>query len=149
MKLCDEEFYFNYISLKTLFISFDDYKKWLNEIFLRDNSQNEIILKLEWHTGDLEKTIDELYIYLYDKLSSLDYHVVAKMIINELKVKYANNPESLKELTHKLYDIWNLLPSEIVDKEPFFTLNHIDDPWSWGDEEQVKKSINWLFSYYN
>lgn len=71
------------------------------------------------------------------------------MLIEELKKQYDDNPNSLKELTHKLYKVWTLLPGKISSEEPFIKLNSIDDLWSRGDKEQVVENINFLFNYYN
>ena len=150
MILLAETIYFYYLSLKTKFVSFEDYKKWLDETFASDNLQNDILLKLEMCTESEERTMDELYIYLFDRLVSIDYYAVVKMIASELKVKYTDNPELLKEFTDKLYDIWNLmsLPTEIAYEKPFFVLNFVGEPFWWGDRAQVIKNINWLFDYY-
>ena len=144
-----EELYYYYIALKTKFVSFDAYKNWLNDLFLSDKDIDKILLELEWYTNDEEKTIYELYVYLYDKLASLNYHSVVKMVMSELKVKYINNPDSLRELTDKLYEIWCLLPEKISYEEPFFTLHIAGEAWSLGDREQVVKNIYWLFNYYD
>lgn len=149
MALNNEKLYFYYICLSTEFISFSNYNNELNDLFLVDDSQNEALLELESSTESEKKTINILNNYLLDKITQIDFQTVGKMLIAELKKQYDDNPDSLKELTHKLYRIWTLLPSRISSEEPFIKLNSIDDSWSWEDEEQVVKNVNWLFNYYN
>lgn len=149
MILNNEKLYFYYIALSTEFISFSNYKNELNDMFLKNESQNETLLELEFNTESIEQTINILNNYLFDKITLINFQIVGKILFEELKQQYYNNPTSLKELTHKLYLIWMLLPSKISSKEPFIKLNSIDDSWEWGDEEQVVENINYLFDYYN
>lgn len=144
-----EKLYFYYISLVTEFISLDDYGKRLNDLFLADDDHNDIFLELQFCTGNIEKTIDTLNTYLFDKIMQLDFQEVGKMLFNELRKQYNDNPNALKELTHKLYSIWKIIPREVSDKEPFIKLNSIDDSWPWGGKEKVVEDVNWLLNYYD
>jgi len=146
--LNNEEFYFYYISLSTDFIKFDDYKTWLDKLFEADKNSTNVLLELEFCEDDIEKTIYSLNIYLYDKIEQLDFKEVYILIINELKEQYTNTPNSLKELTHKLYDIWNLLPPKIAQEKPFLIFNSIDDYWDILSKEQIVEKIKCLFDYY-
>lgn len=148
MKFLHEELYFYYIALKTEFVSFDTYKIWLDKVFLISDTSNEFFLELQFCTYSFEETIKKLYIYLYDKLNSIDYHVVMKMIIQELKMQYVNK-KALYEITKKLYNIWCLLPIEVSSEKPFLILNSIDDPWSWNGKEDVIEIIDNLLNYYD
>lgn len=144
-----EKLYFYYISLSTGLISLDDYEENLNDLFLADDGQNDIFLELQLCTGNLEKTITALNIYLFDKIVKLDFQAFGEILINELRKQYTYNPNTLKKLTHILYSIWTLLPSEVSEKEPFIKLNSIDDSWSWGGKEKVIEDVNRLLNYYN
>lgn len=149
MILNNEKLYFYYISLSVEFISFSKYKNELNDMFLESESQNETLLELENNTESIEQTINIITNYLFDKITHINFQIVGKLLFEELRQQYYNNPASLKELTHRLYLIWMLLPSEISSEEPFIKLNSIDDSWEWGDEEQVVENIKYLFDYYN
>lgn len=148
MKSLNESLYFYYIALKTNFITFADYKVWLDKVFLDSDTSNEFFLELQLCTHNLEKTINELYVYLYDKSNLIDYHIVMKMIIQELKVQYDDNSKCLYEITKKLYNIWCLLPIEVSSEKPFIVLNSIDDPWSWGGREDIIEIVHNLLNYY-
>ena len=47
MTINNEKLYFYYISLKTNFISHDDYKIWLHKNFLIAEKENNIVFELE------------------------------------------------------------------------------------------------------
>ena len=143
-----EELYFYYISLKTEFVDVDSYREWLNKVFLEDNDKDDIILELQFCTDNIEKTIEEMQIYINNRQISIDYHAVMKMIISELKEQYKNKT-TLYQLTKKLYNIWTLFPENISSEKPFIMLNSIDDPWSWNDKEQVEQITEKLINYYN
>lgn len=142
-----EELFFYYVSIKTRFISFDTYKKWLDKTFLLSTSKEGVLLDLQLSTHSLEQTANFFQLYFNDKLKLIDYHIVLKMIIQELKKQY--NEECLQDITQKLYNIWRLLPEEISYEEPFLILNYIDDPWSYGDRNAVIRNIEALFNYYS
>ncbi|MBQ9757696.1 MAG: hypothetical protein IJW15_04715 [Clostridia bacterium] len=143
-----EELYFYYISLKTEFVDVDSYREWLNKVFLEDNDKDDIILELQFCTDNIEKTIEEMQIYINNRQISIDYHAVMKMIISELKEQYKNKT-MLYQITKKLYNIWTLFPENISSEKPFIILNSIDDPWSWNDKEQVEQITEKLINYYN
>ena len=143
-----EELYFYYISLKTEFVDVDTYREWLNKAFLEDNNKEDILLELQFCTDNTEKTIEEMQIYICNRLNSIDYHAVMKMIISELKEQYKNKT-MLYQITKKLYNIWTLFPENISSEMPFIMLNSIDDPWSWNDKEQVEQITEKLINYYN
>lgn len=145
----NEKLYFYYIYLSTGLMSLGDYEESLNDLFLADDGQNDVFLELQLCVGNLEKTITALDIYLFDKIVKLDFEVFGEILIKELRKQYSDNPNTLKELTHILYSIWTLLPSEVSEKEPFIKLNSIDDSWSWGGKEKVIEDFNWLLNYYN
>lgn len=143
-----EELYFYYISLKTKFVDVDTYREWLNKTFLADNNKEDILLELQFCTDNTEKAIEEMQIYICNRLNSIDYHAVMKMIISELKEQYKNKT-TLYQLTKKLYNIWTLFPENISSEKPFIMLNSVDDPWSWYDEKQVEQITEKLINYYN
>ncbi len=143
-----EKLYFYYLSLKSGLINLNYYDEKLNELFLEDEDQDGILLELQFCTANLEKTIFTLNTYLFDKIWQLDFQIVGIMLVNEIKKQYNEDPNILKELTHKLYIIWTLLPNEVAEKEPFIKLNSIDDSWSWNGKEKVIDDINWLLNYY-
>jgi len=110
-----------YLSLKVGLLGLDEYTERLNNLFLADDGKNEILLELEFCTGSLADTIATLKAYLFDKLEQLDYNEVGKLLIDRLKKLYYNESVDLEELTHKLYKVWMLLPSEISQNLPLLS----------------------------
>ena len=138
-----------YLAISSGLMQFDDYVEILNDLFLADAGRNDILLTLEFCTGDLKETLATLETALYNKVGQINYQKVGKMLFDELGRQYSDNIDVLKELTHKLYIIWTLLPDEISNKEPFIQLNSIDDFWSWDGKDEVIEQINWLINYFN
>ncbi|NFS12535.1 hypothetical protein FDE77_15025 [Clostridium botulinum] len=99
-----------------------EYKEYLDALFLK-NPDNDLLLELEWKTSDIEGTIKIIFYYCLE--NNVDYGVFGYFLI-----------------------IWRVLPSEIEDKEPFFTLCYADDPLSWGDEDQTREIYQKMFQYY-
>ncbi len=57
MKSLNEELYFYYIALKTQFISFDKYRKWLDKVFLVRDTSDEFLLELQFCTCSVEDKV--------------------------------------------------------------------------------------------
>ena len=49
----------------------------------------------------------------------------------------------------KMYSLWNKLPRDIGQKEPFLTLCYADDCLSYHDEEQCRKLYEKAMCYYD
>ena len=47
-----------------------------------------------------------------------------------------------------MYGLWESLPGNIQDIEPFWTLSYADEPLSWGDEEQTRDIYEYMLDYY-
>lgn len=47
-----------------------------------------------------------------------------------------------------MYSLWENLPGNIQDIEPFWTLSYADDSLSWGDEEQTRNIYEHILNYY-
>ena len=69
-------------------------------------------------------------------------------ILLSLKI-YNSKKINIKEFGIQSYEVWKLLPNEIMQKEPFWTLEYADDCISWGDEEQTRKLYEKAFEYYS
>lgn len=122
----------------------DEYNKRLDELFL-DNPENEDLLYLEWET-DIKNAIT--YIRTHIDYNALDYEQFGRILMSKLKVYYKNCCD-IKSFANRMYNLWENLPGNIQDKEPFFTLCYADDPLSWGDEEQTRNIYERMLNYYN
>lgn len=121
----------------------DEYNKRLDELFLAD-PENDDLLYLEWET-DIKNTI--AYIRTHIDYNALDYEQFGRILMGRLKVRYQNCSD-IKKFAGRMYNLWENLPDNIQDKEPFFALCYADDPLSWGDEEQTRSIYEYILNYY-
>ncbi len=139
-----EGLYAHVIFIKTTPRLSERYKNYLDDLFI-ENSEDELILELQWCTNDLEKTVVTIMSALHDV--ELDYVECRKAIIAELEVLY--NELELEEFAELGYSVWNNLEGEMRDEKPLNDLCFADDPLSWGDKEQSIEIYQKLFRYYD
>ncbi len=125
------------------FITENAYRKRLDELFL-NNPENDDLLYLEWET-DVKKAI--AYVRAHMDCGNLDLERFGRILMSELKVVYENCLD-IKYFAARMYRLWESLPGNIQNIEPFWTLNYADDPLSWGDEEQTRNIYECMFGYY-
>ncbi len=101
----NELLYFFYLTISSGLIESNDYVEKLNQLFLVDAGKSEILLDLEYCTGDPEKTITTIKTALYDKTGQIDFQNVGKMLFDELRRQYSEDCDCLKEISQKLYVI--------------------------------------------
>lgn len=126
-------------------VSGAEYKENLNAYFLK-HPDNDLLLELEWRTLDIEGTIKIISDYCLE--NSVDYDIFGSFLINKLEEIYYQDNIDIQFFGSKMYSIWKVLPSEIENKEPFWTLCYADDPLSWGDEMQTREFYQKMFQYY-
>ena len=114
----------------------DEYNKRLDELFL-ENLENEDLLYLEWET-DIKKAI--IYIRTHIDYNAIDGEQFGKILMDRLKVYYKNCAD-IESFASRMFSLWESLPGNIQDREPFFALSYADEPLSWGDEEQRGKTV--------
>ena len=124
-------------------VSENEYNKRLDELFL-SNPENDDLLWLEWET-DIKKAI--IYVRTHIDYSSLDLERFGRILMSKLKVAYENCSD-IKHFAGRMYSIWENLPGNIQNTEPFWTLCYADDPLSWGDEEQTRDIYEHMLNYY-
>lgn len=121
----------------------DEYSKKLDELFL-ENPKDDALLYLEWET-DIKKAYT--YIWSHIDFETVDEKRVGKILMNRLKIYYENCLD-IRNFAKKTYCLWQDLPEDFAQKEPFFTLSYVDEPLSWGDEEQSRNICEHMFNYY-
>lgn len=121
----------------------NEYLKWLNELFL-SNPENDDLLYLEWET-DIKEAI--IYVRTHIDYKNFDYERFGKIMMSKLEECYKNCPD-IKEFANQMYSLWERLPGNIQDIEPFFTLCYADEPLSYGDETQTRAIYEHMFDYY-
>ena len=124
-------------------VTIDEYDRRLNELFL-DDPENDDLLYLEWET-DIKKAI--VYIRTHIDYNTLNCEQFGRILVSKLKVIYEQCSD-IRNFAGQMYCLWESLPGNIQDREPFFTLCYADDPLSWGDEEQTRKIYENMLNYY-
>ena len=121
----------------------NEYSKRLDELFL-NNPEDDDLLYLEWET-DIKKAI--IYVRTHIDYKNLDLERFGRILMSKLKMVYVNCSD-IKCFANRMYSLWESLPGNIQDIEPFWTLSYADDPLSWGDEEQTRDIYEHMLSYY-
>ena len=122
----------------------NEYSKRLDELFLND-PENEDLLYLEWET-DIKKAI--IYIRTNIDYNNLEIERFGRILISKLKAVYVNCSD-VNCFASRMYHLWESLPGNIQNTEPFWILSYADDPLSWGDEEQTRNIYEHMLNYYN
>ena len=121
----------------------NEYNKRLDESFL-NNPENDDLLCLEWET-DIKKAI--IYVKTHIDYKNFDLERFGRILMSKLKMAYVNCSD-IKCFASRMYSLWETLPGNIQDIEPFWTLCYADDPLSWGDEKQTRNIYEHMLSYY-
>lgn len=129
--------------LGTDLISEAIYEEKLNELFLQ-NPTDEDLLELELLNRNRKETI--AYIRTHLKYNSMDFDRFGRVLFRLLKPIYASM--DIQRFGNAMYSLWENLPGNLQDMQPFLTLCYADDPLSWGDEKQSREIYEEMLEYY-
>ena len=129
------------------FANAEDYNTTLDKMFL-ENSNNDLLLKLESCSSDCNTTFDILQRYWKYECEDFSVDNFGKCLLEELKTVYFSNSFTITEYGKKCHSLWQQLPNEMHTKEPFHILSYADDPLSWNDEAQTRKLYEDMFDFY-
>ena len=138
-----EELFVYAILLYEELVTEDEYNKRLDELFL-NTPENDDFLYLEWET-DIQKAIT--YVRTHIDSKNLDLERFGRILMSKLETIYTNCSD-IEYFAKRTYRLWENLPGNIQNIEPFWTLCYADDPLSWGDEEQTRTIYEHMLSYY-
>ncbi len=124
------------------FVTEIEYHKRLDELFLT-TPEDDDLLYLEWET-DIGKAI--IYVRTHIDYKNLDMEQFGRILMNKLNVVYKNCPD-IKYFASQMYRLWESLPGNIQNIEPFWTLCYADDPLAWGDEKQTRDIYEHMLRY--
>lgn len=119
------------------------YEEKLNELFLQ-NPTDEDLLELEFLSINKKETI--IYIRTHINYYSMDYDSFGRVLFSLLKPIYRSM--DIQRFGDIMYSLWESLPGDLQDKQPFWTLCYADDPLSWGDEKQSREIYEEMLEYY-
>lgn len=141
-----EGLYAEFLLWKYGFQPQEKYEQTLHERFLRDPA-HRFLLKLEEHSTSIQHTGGCFARYWAYEHPGLDASVFGKALFSGLKRAYFSTAMDIGQFARQCYSLWQDLPSEIDNLEPFLTLCYADDPLSWGDEVQTKALYEKAFAY--
>ena len=121
----------------------NEYRKRLDKLFF-NNPENDDLLYLEWET-DIKKAI--IYVRTHIDYKNLDIERFGRILMSKLNGIYVKCSD-IKCFAIRMYSLWESLPGNIQDVEPFWTLCYADDPLSWVDEKQTRNIYEHMLSYY-
>ena len=121
----------------------NEYNKWLDELFL-NTPENDDLLYLEGET-DIKKAI--IYVRTHIDYQNLDLEWFGRILMSKLERIYVNCSD-IKYFADRMYSLWESLPGNIQNIEPFWALCYADEPLSWGDEKQTRNIYENMLSYY-
>ena len=143
MGIMEELLAYAFLYCEDIIVTEDLYQKRLDELFLK-NLDNEMLLDLEWET-DIKKAVT--YIKTHVNYQDINREAFGMALMEKLK-EYYDNCEDIKEFAGRMYGLWESLPGNIQNEEPFWTLSYADDPLSWGDEKQTRLIYEKMLDYY-
>ncbi|MBQ4523134.1 MAG: hypothetical protein IJA10_09315 [Lachnospiraceae bacterium] len=124
-------------------ISEEIYEEKLNELFLQ-NPTDEDLLDLEFLNRNRKETI--IYIQTHLNYNSMDFDKFGRVLFGLLKPIYASM--DIRRFGNAMYSLWEKLPGNLQDMQPFLILCYADDPLSWGDEKQSREIYEEMLEYY-
>ncbi|MBQ5799792.1 MAG: hypothetical protein IIW18_03695 [Oscillospiraceae bacterium] len=123
------------------------YTALLDELFLRDPA-NELYLQLE-ECSEAESLA--LLARWAAENEDFDADAFGAQLFAALEAAYAQHAatyDDLEEFGRRCYQLWHLLPMQLMDNEPFLTLAYGDDPLDRGDEGGARKLYEAAFAFY-
>ena len=120
-----------------------EYHKRLDELFL-NHPENDDLLYLEWET-DIKEAV--VYVRTHIDYNNFDSNRFGKILMIKLEVIYTNCTD-IKLFADQMYSLWESLPENIQNIEPFQVLCYAGDSLSWGDEDQAKNIYEYMLKYY-
>lgn len=123
-----------------------EYQTRLDALFL-EHPEDRMLLDLECET-DIREAI--IYIRTRADYGYIGLHpeTFGRILMNVLKAYYAKSSD-LRRFGNKMYSLWESLPGNIQNMEPFWSLCYADSFPHWNDEAQTRSFFEIMFSYYD
>lgn len=119
-----------------------EFQSCLDDIFL-NNPNNDVLLELECMNNINNQVIYIRANFDYNNINIEDF---GKTLIKKLSILYYST--DLTYFASKMYQVWESLPGNIQDIEPFHTLTYGDEPLYYNDEPQSRLLIEKMLNYY-
>lgn len=125
-------------------ISGEIYEDKLNELFLK-NPTDEHLLELEFLSRNRKETVR--YIRRHSNYNDMDIDKFGMALFELLKPMYMSL--DIHRFGNAMYSLWESLPGNLQDIQPFEALCYAHDPLSWGDEIQCREIYEAMLDYYS
>jgi len=124
------------------------YIERLDELFL-STPENDTLLYNTLLDLECEPNIKKAVIYVRTHFDSRNFNhkQFGKILMSKLKKLYVNCSD-IKCFASRMFRLWESLPGNLQNMEPFWTLSYADEPLSWGDEEQTRNLYEHMLNYY-
>lgn len=125
----------------------EEYEKKLDGMFLSLSLNDDIydmLLNLEYESLETAAS----YIISNMNYNAFNDKIFGKILMERLKLYYEENFYRIDTAAYKMFVIWESLPWNLQDKEPFASLNHVGDPLSYKDETMARNICDRLLNYY-
>lgn len=143
-----EEIYAEFLLSLHGFHSEAQYEAQLNKAFLNDPS-NGFLLELEECSHDFRSTKGCFMRYWGDSCAEINADAFGKRLLAGLESVYHTNTFTLADFGKRCALLWQDIPSNLAQTEPFWTLCYADDSLSWGDEAQTKTLYEKAFAFFD
>ncbi len=120
----------------------DEFHSRLDEMFL-NNPNNDDLLELECMSNIKNQIV---YIRANFDYNNINIENFGKTLMKKLTVAYHST--NLRCFTGMMFSLWETLPGNIQDIEPFHTLTYGDEPLCYNDEQQSRLLIEKMLNYY-
>lgn len=120
----------------------DEFQSRLDEMFL-NNPNNNDLLELECMSNIKNQIV---YIRANFDYNNINIESFGKTLMKKLTVAYHST--NLRCFAIKMYHLWESLPGNIYNIEPFRTLSYGDEPLCYNDEQQSRILIEKMLNYY-
>ena len=123
----------------------EEYQERLHALFL-EHPDDRTLLDLECET-DIQKAV--IYIRTWADYGYIGLHpeTFGRALMEKLRDYYARCTD-LRQFGSKMHSLWESLPGNLQNMEPFWSLCYADDPLTWGDEAQTRSLYETMLSYY-
>lgn len=139
----EELFVYAILFCEGIALTEERYHRKLDALFL-ENPGDETLLYLEWETNMKQAAG---YIRNYMDGQTPDHERFGRILMENLREYYDACPD-IRTFAGRMYGLWERLPGNLQDRQPFWTLSYADDPLSWGDEDQTRGLYEAMLNYY-
>lgn len=120
----------------------DEFQSRLDEMFL-NNPNNNDLLELECMSNIKNQIV---YIRANFDYNNINIESFGKTLMKKLNEAYHST--DLRRFAGMMFHLWESLPGNIYNIEPFRTLSYGDEPLCYNDEQQSRILIEKMLNYY-